>query len=35
MSTDEAKAKFCRVYAEAHSSERFATNFHGQVSTSK
>jgi len=35
MPTDEAKAKFCRVYAEAHSSERFATNFHGQANTSK
>jgi hypothetical protein len=29
MSTDQAQAKFCRVYAEAHTAERAALNFHG------
>ena len=32
MDADQATAKFCRVYAEAHTSERFATNFHGTAS---
>ena len=31
MDTEAATAKFCRVYAEAHTPERFSTNFHGQA----
>jgi len=29
MGVEEAKLKFCRVYAEAHTLARFSTNFHG------
>jgi hypothetical protein len=30
MDTEQATAKFCRVYAEAHTPERFSSNFHGK-----
>ena len=33
MSTDQAQTKFCRVYAEAHTAERAALNFHGSHRT--
>lgn len=29
MSRDDAVAKFCRVYAESESDERWSINFHG------
>ena len=31
MSRDEAVAKFCRVFAEAHTEKRYASNFHGNA----
>ncbi len=35
MSADDAKAKFCRVYAEAHTETRYAMNFHGTAPNKK